>query len=120
MIAVTPPVRATSMIKLQLLLRRPGADPELDPLLRALLEANGLTVTGSGRASVSATMPEDEFARLFGQAPELKAGFAAAPAAAEASALAVPPVLLDSISLITVAPRHTATKHLPRDKHAAI
>lgn len=108
------------MIKLQLLLRRPGADPELDPVLRALLEANGLTVTGSGRASVSATMPEEAFARLFGQAPEVKSGFAAAPPAAEAPALAVPPALLDAISLITVAPRHTTTKHHPRDKYAAI
>lgn len=102
------------MIKLQMLLRRPGANPGLDPALRALLEANGLTITGCGRASVSATMSEQDFARLFGPPPALKAGFAAGPVAAAAPELAVPPALLDAVSLITVAPRHTPTKHHPR------
>ena len=101
------------MIKLQMLLRRPGADPELDPALRALLEANGLTVTGCGRASVSATVSDQDFARLFGPAPALKAGFAAQPVSAAAGEMTVPAALLDAISLITVAPRHITTNHLP-------
>lgn len=102
------------MIKLQMLLRRPGADPELDPALRTLLEANGLTITGCGRASVSATVSDQDFARLFGPAPAIKAGFAAQSAAATAAGeLTVPPALLDAISLISVAPRHTTTNHHP-------
>jgi hypothetical protein len=96
-----------SMIKLQLLLRHPGAEPELDPALCALLASHGLTVTCAGRASVSATVSEPDFARLFGPPPPMRAGFAAG--ALTAPALAVPPALLDAISLITIAPRHIAT-----------
>jgi hypothetical protein len=106
------------MIKLQLLLRHPGAEPELDPGLRELLQASGLTVTGCGRASVSATVSEADFARLFGAPRPAVAGFAASLPAADA--LPVPPSLSEAISLITIAPRHTATHHHPQDKHAAI
>ncbi len=106
------------MIKLQLLLRHPGAEPELDPALRALLEAHGLTITCTGRASVSATLSDDDFTRLFGPPPPVVAGFAADPLAAPT--LPVPPALLDAISLITIAPRHAITNHHPMDKHAAI
>lgn len=107
------------MIKLQLLLRHPGAEPELEPALRALIEANGMTVTGYGRASVSATITEAEFARLFGAPPEIQGGFAVGNAQS-APELAVPPALQDAVSLISVAPRHSATNHHPRDKYAAI
>ncbi|MEO7581101.1 MAG: hypothetical protein ABIT83_26140 [Massilia sp.] len=99
------------MIKLQLLLRHPGAEPELDPALRALLESHGLAVTCSGRASVSATVPEADFARLFGPPPALSAGFAESPLAAPA--LPVPPALQDAISLITIAPRHAVMHQQP-------
>ena len=101
------------MIKLQLLLRHPGAEPELDPALRARLEALGFTVTCAGRASVSATLSEADFARLFGPPPPLQAGFAAGPLAAPD--LPVPPALSDAVTLITIAPRHTATDHQPRE-----
>lgn len=101
------------MIKLQLLLRHPGAEPELDPALRAQLEALGLTITGCGRASVSATVSEDDFARLFGPPGPVQAGFAAS--ALAAPELPVPPQLLEAICLITVAPRHVATNQHPRD-----
>lgn len=94
------------MIKLQLLLRHPGAEPRLDPGLCAQLEALGLTVTGTGRASLSATMQEDDFTRLFALAPPRPALAAAALAAPE---LTVPPALRDAVSLITIAPRHVAT-----------
>lgn len=100
------------MIKLQLLLRHPGADPELDPALRAQLEALGLAVTGCGRASVSATVSEDDFARLFGPPGPMKAGYAAS--ALATPELPVPPALQGAISLITVAPRHVATHQPPR------
>lgn len=94
------------MIKLQLLLRHPSADIALDPAVGAALAAHGMEVTGSGRASVSAQMTEAAFARLFGIAPSPD--------------LPLPPGLADSISLITIAPRHSATRHTPRVKHAAI
>lgn len=99
------------MIKLQLLLRRPGAEPELDPGLRAQLEALGLTITGTGRATLSATMQEADFARLFGVPPQ------AVPAAGPLAGpeLTVPPALTDAVSLITVAPRHVATNQPPTD-----
>ena len=98
--------RAASMIKLQLLLRHPGTEPELDLALRTLLESFGLAITCTGRASVSATVSEADFTRLFGPPPPVKAGFAAGPLAAPA--LPVPPALDDAISLITVAPHHAA------------
>lgn len=95
------------MIKLQLLLRRPSTDIALDPAVRATLEQLGLTVTGSGRATVSVELTEASFAQLFG-------GLAPAPD------LPVPAPLADAISLITIAPRHSAMRHTPRVKHAAI
>lgn len=88
------------MIKLQLLLRHPHPEPEAAPALRAQLEQLGITITGEGRASLSATVPEAVFAHLFGP-PQIGAGFAAGPCASPP--LAVPPVLSDAISLITVA-----------------
>ncbi len=99
------------MIKLQLLLRHPGAEPEVDPALRALLEAHGIQVSCEGRATISANISEDDFARLFGPHGPLAAGFAARQA--DSPALAVPDDLQDAISLITIAPRHTATAHSP-------
>ncbi len=89
------------MIKLQLLLRRPSLDIALDPAVRAALEAHGMTVTGSGRASVTAQMTEDGFERLFGMQPSQD--------------LPLPPGLADAVSLITITPRHTS-----RVNHAAI
>lgn len=100
------------MIKLQLLLRHPGAEPELDAGLRARLEQHGFTIDGSGRASVSVHLNEAAFARLF-------AGPAPAPGTA-GSALAVPPGLQQDISLITCAPRHALTHPHPRFPHAPI
>ncbi|MES2320519.1 MAG: hypothetical protein V4631_23830 [Pseudomonadota bacterium] len=97
------------MIKLQMLLRHPGAEPELDPALRALLESLGLDITCAGRASVSATVSDTDFARLFGPPPPVQAGFAASPLTAPD--LPVPPALHDHISLITVAPHHAAMNH---------
>ena len=95
------------MIKLQLLLRHPCAEPGLDPALRAQLEALGFAITACGRASVSANVSEDDFARLFGPPLPVKAGFAAGPLAAPS--LPVPPALSDAITLIAVAPHHVAT-----------
>ena len=96
-----------AMIKLELLLRRPSADIALDPAVRAALEAHGFAVTGSGRASVSATLGEADFERLFGRVPP-------------SADLPVPPGLLESISLIATPPRHSVMHHTPRVKHAAI
>ena len=89
------------MIKLELLLRKAGAEPGLDPALRALLEAQGLSVSGAGRATVSASIAEADFVRLFGAAPAIRAGYAAGPLSAPG--LPVPAALADAISLITVA-----------------
>lgn len=106
------------MIKLQLLLRHPRSDIALDPALRARLEQQGFQITGSGRASVSATVSEADFARLFGTPPAVHAGFAPDPL--HTPALAVPAALDADISLITVAPHHRATNQSPRGRHAAI
>lgn len=92
------------MIKLQLLLRHPGAEPELDPALHALLASQGLDVTCAGRASISASVSEADFTRLFGPPPPVAAGFAAR--LQTTPALPVPPALQDAVSLITIAPRH--------------
>ena len=97
------------MIKLQLLLRRPSTDIALDPLVRAALEQLGFAVTGAGRATVSAELTEERFAQLFGPA---------APAAN--LTLPLPVSLADAISLITIAPRHSALRHTPRVHHAAM
>ncbi len=100
------------MIKLQLLLRHPGAEPELDPALRTLLATHGVTVTGEGRASLSATISEDDFRRLFG--PPSRIALSAAAGPYQSPELAVPPGLADAVSLITIAPQHIATKPISR------
>lgn len=100
------------MIKLQCLLRHPGSSPELEPALRALLESYGIAVTGAGRASLTAQIAEDDFCHLFGALPQLESGFA--PDLQATPELAVPPGLVDAISLITIAPRHTAAPHTVR------
>ena len=92
------------MIKLQLLLRQPAPLPEIDPGLRARLEALGLRVTACGRASISADAEPAVAEQLFGPLPPLQAGFAPL----SAPALPVPPDLADAISLITIAPPHAA------------
>ena len=93
------------MIKLQLLLRHPRPEPEVDPALCALLAAYGIMLTGEGRASLSANITEDAFGRLFG-ALEVAAVVTARPF--EPAALPVPNALAESISLITVAPHNPA------------
>jgi len=90
------------MIKLQLLLRHPAQLTEIDPGLRARLEALGLRVTGAGRASVSVEVDEADAEKLFGPLPPVQAGFGLLSAAA----LPVPPGLADAISALTLAPRH--------------
>lgn len=95
------------MIKLQLLLRHPGAQPEVEPALRSLLQAHGVTVTGEGRASLSATISEDDFRRLFG--PPSRIALSAATGPYQSPDLDVPAGLADAISLITIAPHHIAT-----------
>ena len=99
------------MIKLQLLLRHPRAEPGADPALRALLAARGMTLTGEGRATLSATVSEEDFRRLFGP-PQIAAGFTAGPY--EPLALRVPADLSHAIEQITVAPHNPAMIHTPR------
>lgn len=105
------------MIKLQLLLRHPSRDPGLEPALRAQLEALGMVITGAGRASVSATMAQEDFERVFGPPRPNTSGFARDPLAAPD--LSVPASLDDAISMISIAPHHCATNNKPRGKHAA-
>lgn len=93
------------MIKLQLLLRHPRPQPAVDPALRTLLAAHGIMVTGEGRATLSASVTEDDFVRMFG-APKMSAGVTARPF--EEPALPVPDALAEAISLITVAPHNPA------------
>lgn len=96
------------MIKLQLLLRNRGAEPELSASLRAALETLAMHVDGAGRASVSVHMAPADYARLFGQPP------------LESSELPIPAALADAVSLITVAPRHVATNLDPGTRNASI
>ena len=93
------------MIKLQLLLRQPLAEPGADPALRARLEAHGMTLTGEGRATLSVTMSDEDFKRLFGP-PKIAAGFTMGPY--EPPALQIPADLSGAIQLITVAPHNPA------------
>lgn len=95
------------MIKLQLLLRHPSAEPGIDPALGELLAQHGMTVTGVGRASLSAQMTQAAFDQQFGPMPHLAAGFAPL----SAPELPVPSGLADAISQITIAPHHRATNH---------
>lgn len=95
------------MIKLQLLLRHPGTEPDIDASLRTALAAHGLQVTGCGRASVSAQISPDDFARQFGAAPDV-------------TSLPVPAGLQDAVSLITCPPQHCALPDSPKGKNAAI
>lgn len=104
------------MIKLQLLLRHPSAEPKLDAELRARLEQHRFAITGSGRASVSAAMDEADFAATFGEHGSLQSGFAPL----SAGSLPVPPALEPDISLITYVPRHGTTNYHPRDHHAPV
>lgn len=104
------------MIKLQLLLRHPSPEPALDAGLRARLEQHRFTITGSGRASISATMSESDFAATFGEHGSLQSGFAPL----SASPLPIPPALEPDISLITFVPRHGTTNHHPRVHHASV
>lgn len=100
------------MIKLQLLLRQPGDNPEVDPALRAQLAALGVAITGEGRASLSATISEDDFRRLFGPPRALTTAFAGGPF--DSPELPVPAGLLDTISNITIAPRNASMTPSPR------
>jgi len=95
------------MIKLQLLLRHPSAEPGIDPTLGELLAQHGMTVTGVGRASLSAQMTQTAFDELFGPMPHLADGFAPLPA----PELPLPSGLVDAISQITIAPHHRATNN---------
>lgn len=95
------------MVKLQLLLRHPAALPELDPGLRARLEALGMRVTGSGRASVSVEAAPEVAQALLGVVPAAQSGFGLL----SAPALKVPPALADAISSISIAPHHAT--HVP-------
>jgi hypothetical protein len=92
------------MIKLQLLLRHPSPEAELDPALRDALAAHGMAVTATGRASLSAEVSPSDFEHWFGPLPALQWGFA--PNASAAPALPVPPDLSPAVSLITIAPQH--------------
>lgn len=95
------------MIKLQLLLRHPRPDPGIDDALRALLDGHGIRVTGCGRATLSAEMAPDDFARLFGSAPDQ-------------ACLRVPDDLQDAITLITGAAPQCASPTPPKGNHAAL
>ena len=106
------------MIKLQFLLRQPGAHPEVDPALRARLDGHGIKITAEGLASLSADVSEEDFMRLFGPHKPLTAGFASAPD--QTPELKIPADLQDAISLITIAPRHTATANSTKEKNAPI
>ncbi|HEU4777028.1 MAG TPA: hypothetical protein VFS95_09400 [Telluria sp.] len=95
------------MIKLQLLLRHPGPEPDIDEALRAALAAHGLQVTGCGRASVSVQIAADDFARLFGASPDV-------------TSLPVPADLQDAVTLITCPPKHCVLPYPSKGKNAAI
>jgi hypothetical protein len=96
-----------AMVKLQFLLRHPRADPGVDPDLQDALSELGITVTGAGRASVSAHMEDTRFEQLFGALPHSGAGFAPL----SMPELAIPPSLAGAITQITIAPHHRATNH---------
>ena len=89
-------------VRLQVLLRSEARHPGgVDCAARAL-DALGVEVTASGRASISARADAGTLHRVFGSAP------------AEANApLRVPDHLADIIESITVAPPHQSMDHNP-------
>ena len=90
------------MIKLQLLLRMPCAQPGVSPALAAALGKLGMAITGTGRASVSVQMDDTDFTDCFGRLTPGDPGLGGC----DAADLSVPSALADSISLVTLAPRH--------------
>ena len=90
------------MIKLELLLRLPCADPGVSPALASVLSGLGMAVTAAGRASVSVQMDETDFIDCFGPMPSRATSLAAC----DAAALPIPGALAESVSLVTLAPRH--------------
>ncbi len=94
------------MIKLQLLLCQAAQQPDIEPDLRARLEAHGLHVTACGRATVTVEATAAVAESLFGPLPPLQSGFALL----SAPDLPVPGDLTDAIRAISIAPQHAATR----------
>ncbi len=102
------------MIKIQMLLRHPSAEPELDQELAAELVRLGIRVLGVGRATLSAEIAESDFEGVFGLAPHLPGHPGDTPD------LPIPKSLQAAITLITLAPRHVLTAPTGKENNAAI
>lgn len=102
------------MIKLQLLLRHPTAQPELDDDLRAQLEKLGIRVTGNGRVTVSAEISPADYEKLFHALP-VPSG-----RPEDTPDLPIPASLEGAVTLITIAPQHVPTEPTGKGKNAAI
>lgn len=103
-----------AMIKIQLLLRRPASQPELEAGLRDKLEQLGIHVLGAGRVTVTAELSPAAFEKLFGLEP------ASACSPGSSPDLPIPDILKDVVTLITVAPAHVLTGTTGKGTNAAI
>ena len=100
-------------ITLQILLRREWRTPDGVAKALDLLRANGLAPTGSGAATISATIAADKFEEIFGvkatqvtAQPPGRADFGTSGGYVSPD-LKVPPPLAACVDSISAAPSHT-------------
>ena len=92
---------ATQPIRLQVLF---AERTDAAAVVSAWLEAQGITVTGSGARTLSAAVSPDAFRALFGEPPATVSGFTGC--VDETSPLPIPAPLAGYVELITPVPRH--------------
>ncbi|HLG48895.1 MAG TPA: hypothetical protein VKY24_21810 [Reyranella sp.] len=91
------------LVKLQILLSHPLGGDEMR-LVEARLTELGMTITGRGAVTLSASMPADLFSTTFGREFRGRSGFAARGSLGET--LSVPASLRDYVDAISETPRH--------------
>jgi hypothetical protein len=94
-------------VKLQILLTPRLGDDQLRVVEERLADL-GVTITGRGAVTLSASMPADRFQATFGRAFKGRSGFALTGSFGET--LAVPASLRDYVETISETPRHEPMK----------
>jgi len=86
-------------VRLQILLKKPLAD---DTSLVPLLEQHGLKITGTGVTTVTATVSQERYKKMFGKSPDVRSGFSTG----IGDVLAVPDALAPYVESISETPKH--------------
>jgi hypothetical protein len=94
-------------VKLQILLAHPLGGDQLRVVEERLADL-GMSITGRGAITLSASMPADRFSATFGRAFKGRSGFAARGSFGET--LSVPASLRDYVETISETPRHEPMK----------